>query len=501
MTWNGLTTQALKASRTAAGIALALSVVACGGGEDVPPEPELGAVVVTQWVEGTELFLEYPFLIVGQQTGNWAIHLTHREEFQPIRAGTLTVRFLMDGAVAETFTVDAPIRDGIFLLNPAIQRAGTYDVELTLASDQVDSRHLVSNVLVHSSEDEALAYEVPEEAGGISFLKEQQWVIPFAVGPAVERSIQATLSAPGEVMPADGFLVKVSAPADGIAPAGANQGAPSVGDRVRAGQVLATLSPTNQDDGFAQTRGRVERLRRDVERDETLFAAGAIAARRLEEARYALEIAEAEWEAMGGETDGSYHLTLRAPIAGVVAERTFVPGGRVEAGESLFTIVDPSRAWVRAQVPAAAAHNLRPGSDAVFTVDNAAEHFRSRLRTVGSVTDPATRTIPVVFEVATGQRSFAYGQFAEVAVPTGEVVFGISIPNGAILDDNGTPVAYVQSGGETFERRVLTVGATDGERTHILSGLQAGDMVVTVGAYQIRLASLSGGDFAGGHAH
>ena len=501
MTRIGLTTGALKALRTAAGFALAFSAAACSGGEDVQAEPEIGAVVVTQWVDGTELFLEYPFLIEGQQTGNWAIHLTDREDFQPIRAGTLTVRFMMAGAVAETFTVDAPLRDGIFLLDPAIQRAGTYDVELTLASDQVESRHLVSSVLVHGSEEEAFAHEVPEEAAGISFLKEQQWVIPFAVGPAMEHSIQATLSAPGEVIPADGSLVKVSAPADGIAPAAANQGAPSVGDRVRAGQILATLAPTNQDDGFAQTRGRVERLRREVERDETLFAAGAIAAKRLEEARFALEIAEAELEAMGGETDGSYQLTLRAPIAGVVAERTFVPGGRVEAGESLFTIVDPLRAWVRAQLPAATAHTLRTGSDAVFTVDNAAEPFRSRLRSVGSVTDPTTRTIPVVFEVTTGQREFAFGQFAEVAVPTGELVVGMAIPNGAILDDNGTPVAYVQSGGETFERRVLTVGATDGEQTHIVSGLRPGEMVVTVGAYQIRLASLSGGDFAGGHAH
>lgn len=498
---NELTTQVRRALRTAAGLVLALSGVACSGSEDVQEVLELGAVVVTQWVDGTELFLEYPFLIVGQQTGNWAIHLTDREDFQPIREGTLTVRFIMDGAVAETFTVDAPLRDGIFLLNPAIQRAGTYDVELTLASDQVDSRHLVSGVLVHGSEQEALAHEVPEESAGISFLKEQQWVIPFAVGPAMEHAIQATLSAPGEVVPPDGSLVKVSAPVDGIAQAAANQGAPSVGDQVRSGQLLVTLGPINQDGGFAQTRGRVERLRRGVERDEPLFAAGAIAAKRLEEARHALEIAEAELEAMGGETEGSYQLTLRAPISGVVAERTFVPGGRVEAGESLFTIVDPSKAWVRAQLPAATAHSLRVGSDALFTVDNSAESFRSRLLTVGSVIDPTTRTIPVVFEVATGQRSLIFGQFAEVAVPTGELVVGMAIPNGAILDDNGTPVAYVQSGGETFERRVLTVGATDGEYTHVVRGLRLGDMVVTVGAYQIRLASLSGGDFAGGHAH
>jgi hypothetical protein len=45
------------------------------------------------------------------------------------------------------------------------------------------------------------------------------------------------------------------------------------------------------------------------------------------------------------------------------------------------------------------------------------------------------------------------------------------------------------------------LGARDGSRTEILAGLDLGERVVTVGAYQVRLASLSGGDFAGGHGH
>lgn len=494
-------TRKVSASRAAASVALVLALAACSPTDETLAEPELGAVVVTQWVEGTELFLEYPFLVMGQQTGNWAIHLTDREDFQPIRAGTLTVRFMSAGTAAETFTVDAPLRDGIFLLDPAIARAGSYDVELTLVSDQVSSQHVVSGVLVHATEEEALAYAAAEELAGISFLKEQQWTIPFAVEPAATHSVQQTMLAPGEVVPPDGALVRVSAPVDGIAAADANRGAPSVGDAVRQGQVLAVLAPTGQDGGFAQSRGRVERLRREVERDAVLLDAGAIPAKRLEEARHDLEIAEAELLAMGGGTDGAYHLNLRAPMSGVIAERTFVPGGRVEAGESLFTIVDPAKAWIRVQVPAAAANSLPAGAGSLFTVDNSPDAFSARLRSVGSTIDPQTRTVSVVFEVAAGQRRFVFGQFVQATVPTGEVVEGIAIPNTAILDENGTPVVYVQAGGETFERRILTVGPTDGRRTIVVAGLQPGDMVVTVGPYQVRLASLSGGDFAGGHAH
>lgn len=495
-------TTAAAPSSAAMILALILSTTACGAGVDAVEEgPEMGAVVVTQWVDGTELFLEYPFLVAGQQTGNWAIHLTDREDFQPIRAGTLTVSFMSGGVSAESFTVDAPLRDGIFLLDPAIERAGTYQVELTLVSDQVNSRHVVPDVLVHQNEAAALAFPTAEEVEGISFLKEQQWVIPFAVQPAETHPVQGTTIAPGEIVPPDGSLVRVSAPVGGIATAELNRNAPSVGDRVNRGEVLAVLAPTSQDGGFAQLRGQVERLRREVERDTRLSEVGAIPARRLEEARHDLEIAEAELSAMGGGTDGAYQLTIRSPMSGVIAERAFVPGGRVETGESLFTVVDPSKAWVRVQVPAAIAHDLPSDALSHFTLGNSQESFESRLRSVGSVVHPATRTVSAVFEVNPGQGRFAFGQFVQATVPTGGSTTGIAIPNSAILDENGTPVAYVQSGGETFERRILTLGDTDGRRTHVLSGLASGDMVVTTGAYQVRLASLSGGDFAGGHAH
>ena len=191
MTRIRLQTGTTTALRTTALCALVVLGAACGGAEEAIEEPELGAVVVTQWVDGTELFLEYPFLVAGQQTGNWAIHLTHRDGFEPIRAGTLHVRFSSGGTAAEAFTVDAPLRDGIFLLDPVIARAGTYQVELILESAQVESRHVVSDVLVHGSEEEALAHAAAEELAGVSFLKEQQWVIPFAVHPAEEHPVQA----------------------------------------------------------------------------------------------------------------------------------------------------------------------------------------------------------------------------------------------------------------------------------------------------------------------
>ena len=487
---------------TAAMVVSALLASACNDTEDGPGVPEIGAVVVTQWNDATELFLEYPHVVAGEQTGNWAIHLTEMEDFQPIRSGSLTVNFMRDQVRAETFRIDAPLRDGIFILNPVVMQPGVYRVELELTSAQVNSRHTLEQVLVYSNVDEALAAEVAEDEPGIAFLKEQQWVIPFAVHPLEEHEVQRTVVDPAEIVSPDGALVEVSALVDGIAPAEGNRDAPSVGERVREGQILVTLAPTAQGGGFAQSRGQVERLQREVERSERLFAAGAIAGKRLEESRQDLEIARAELDAIGGVTGGVYQLSLRAPISGVVAHRSFLPGARVEAGEPLFTIVDPTTAWLRVQMSAATAIKVANANGATFTTEDSDVVFHtSRLLSVGTVLNPQTRTVPVVFEVAEPGGLFAFGQLAQATVSIGGSVRGMAVPNEAILDDNGTPVAYVQAGGETFVRRVLTLGERDGTRTQVLAGLSLGEMVVTVGAYQVRLASLSGGDFAGGHAH
>jgi membrane fusion protein, heavy metal efflux system len=174
------------------------AIVACGPPAAEVEAPGIATVVVTQWNDSTELFLEYPELVAGRKTGNWAIHLTDMSDFQPIRTGTLTVRFTpIDGGGEQTFTLDAPARDGIFLMDPAVERPGTYSVTLDLSSPQAHTTHVLPEVVVHGSLEEAPREAEEEEGGGIAFLKEQQWVIPFAWS----RPPSATSSAPCALRP------------------------------------------------------------------------------------------------------------------------------------------------------------------------------------------------------------------------------------------------------------------------------------------------------------
>jgi multidrug efflux pump subunit AcrA (membrane-fusion protein) len=174
----------------------------------------------------------------------------------------------------------------------------------------------------------------------------------------------------------------------------------------------------------------------------------------------------------------------------------------VDAGEALFLIVDPRTVWLRVQVPPESATALTRGATATFHVDGDAPVFTtSSLVSIGSVLDEQTRTVPAVFAVDNSNGALAIGQFVQAAIPIGDAVRGVAIPTEAILDDAGTPVAYVQTSGESFERRVLTLGPSDGIHVQVVDGIQPGEMVVIEGAYQVRLASMSGESFSGGHAH
>ena len=70
-----------------------------------------------------------------------------------------------------------------------------------------------------------------------------------------------------------------------------------------------------------------------------------------------------------------------------------------------------------------------------------------------------------------------------------------------MIEDAGKATTYVMVEGEAFERRPLALGIRSGGWVQVLGGVAAGERVVTVGGYEIKLASASGVIPAHGHAH
>jgi RND family efflux transporter MFP subunit len=271
---------------------------------------------------------------------------------------------------------------------------------------------------------------------------------------------------------------------------------------------LAVLLPTLGEGGggsaYAQARRELREAQAEHDRAKRLYAADAIPQRRLHEAEIRLDAAKEALSglASGGGLSSGGRLAVRSPIGGVIADRTISPGGRVEAGAPLFTVVDPSVVWLKVNVPADRAPLVSTASGAAFRLGGFEREYRAqRAISVGSVVDQASRTVPVIYAVNNPDRSIKVGSTATVAVHTDRRAMGVVIPTTAILEEEGRPIAYVQAEGERFERRDLTLGGVENARALVINGIQKGERVVTGAAYQVRLASLSTSVPAHGHEH
>lgn len=496
-------------ARPTAALVLAALLAACGG----PATDRAGsddhahaAATVTTWTDSLELFLEVPAQIADRPGDPWAIHLTRLRDWSPVREGTLTLFFTGPDGSAHSVRADAPARPGIFTPAPTLPSAGRYRLEMELRSRGRQHEIPVGEIRVYGNEGD-VPHEEPAPSGdGITFLKEQQWEVPFGVAAAERRAIPASIAASGELTVPAGGVARISAPVTGIVEARGGV-VPAPGTRVAAGEVLAVLAPTDADASYARLRGRVERLEREVARAERLLEAEAIPEKRLVEARHELSIARSALEAIGGGTaspgdEDGYRFHLRSPIAGVVSERHIAPGQRVSAGEAAFTVVDPRTLWLRLRVPADEAARASRASGASFRVEGSETvHGTDGVVAVGDVIDPESRTLPVILRVANSDRRLKVGMLARGRLLVGDSVVGVAIPAEAVQDEDGLKVAYVETGGETFERRVLELGPSDGRWTIVRSGISEGERVVTLGAYQVHLASAGGDEADVGHGH
>ncbi|MDQ8178243.1 MAG: efflux RND transporter periplasmic adaptor subunit, partial [Gemmatimonadota bacterium] len=204
----------------------------------------------------------------------------------------------------------------------------------------------------------------------------------------------------------------------------------------------------------------------------------------------------------GGAVTAEGRVEVVAPIDGVIADRSMVAGARVEPGTSLFTIVDASVVWVVIHVPTDRIASLDRTGPARFRVEGSDEPvIATRLLATSGVVDTLTRSIPVTYAVDNATGTLRIGAIARAAVPTVVRGSGVIIAAAALLEEDGRSYVYVQTSGERFARREVTVAGLEGTRALITSGLAAGDRVVTGAAYQVRLASLSTAVPAHGHEH
>jgi cobalt-zinc-cadmium efflux system membrane fusion protein len=469
---------------------------------DAAPE----TLAITRWTDAYELFIELPTPAPGKPVPLHA-HVTRLADFAAVTEGTFRVRFTTPAGVAAEATQPGVKRPGVFVFEAIAPEAGTYGLELSYTHEGHVSTF--DGGLIAVTDDPAHAPE--EEGGTVTFLKESQWKIPFGTVWAEERPLARELELAATVEAAGGDQLTVGAPTGGRFFHDAALGL-SEGLSVTQGQVLGTLAPAVAGEDFSRlelavaesTLARAQ-AQRELDRVSALVTQGLLPQRRVVELRDTVETHAARLRAAEARLAGVLSpgrggaVVLRAPKSGVIAQVLVSNGAPVEAGAPLVRLGGTGHPWIRARFVAKPAHLLAGAQPAGVRlpsgprVELEAARFLSALPTV----DPASRVATWIVDAgpvrsATTAQELRPGTSVVLLLRVGEPRVLLAVPRTAVVELNTRPYVFVQVEGERFEKRAVTLGQSDGPWVHVISGLRAGERVVSRGGFDIHLASLMG---------
>ena len=267
------------------------------------------------------------------------------------------------------------------------------------------------------------------------------------------------------------------------------------GQAVSAGTPLARIDATGIQDAYTSARAQVVAAKnsadiasRDLQRNEKLLAAGAVAERDIEQSRRASIAAQAALQDANSRlatAERAYRsTTVTAPFAGIVSERPVSAGDVVQPGSALFTVVDPSSMRLEASVPAEQLSLIRVGVPVVFTVSGyPGRQFVGHIVRVNPTADPTTRQVRIYVSIPNAGRTLVGGLFASGRMSS-DTKTGLVVPTSAV-DVRGTAPFVMRIKGGKVEKAPVQLGLNDksSETYEILSGIQAGDTVL-LGAAQ-----------------
>ncbi len=197
-------------------------------------------------------------------------------------------------------------------------------------------------------------------------------------------------------------------------------------------------------------------------------------------------------DSLASKPDLAAVFSLNSPIDGIVVERNATIGASVGTEASLFKIIDLSRVWIDANVFEKDLQRVRLGQQVKLTVPAfPGTNFSGKVILVNSVVDPDTRTVKVRTEVPNPDGRLKPDMFANVEIITDVNRAAISIPQSAVLNDNGQTVVFVAAG-NGYQKRQVHTGIQNGDRVEIIDGLNAGDKLVVKGNYLLLQQSKPG---------
>jgi len=352
------------------------------------------------------------------------------------------------------------------------------------------------------------------------------------VVPVQEVVLPQTLEVPGQLEVPQGKTHRLASPVTGRVLTGSF---PQLGDRVEAGQILATVEEILTSADRVSVRGqrvelearrldfetqrlqlrravvqleseyrvaqsRLTQRRSELMRAERLFEIQVLAEKDLVANRFAVEQARRELEGVRRELAvarqgpaiprlpqplGVQTYDVTSPVTGTVSAIDVASGETVDPSQTLFQVDDLTVLWARARVPE---RDLQLAEQArraeVRPIAYPGRVYNARRVSLGTRVDPESRTASVLYAFANPGARLLSGLAVRVELQGGSQR-ALSVPVQAVLKLEGEERVFVQTDPEHFVARTVKVSERRGDRALIREGLEAGTPVLVEGAGQL----------------
>jgi|SRR5579871_531119 len=369
--------------------------------------------------------------------------------------------------------------------------------------------------------------------------KESEAVAPVQVAAVKLDTIRRIVSADAVLFPVNQASVtpKVSAP---VRKFYINRG-----DHVKQGQLLAVLENRDLSATALESKGLYEQAaanyratssatlpvqittaqanlqaakegldaaKKLLESRQQLFQQNALARRQVDEAAVAYAQAKSQFDtaqeqlktlqsvgkeeqikaakAQADAAEAHYHVAeaqlgyteIHSPITGVITERAVWEGEMASAGTPLLTVMDVSRIVARGNVPQDQATQLKVGDDATITPADGSGDVPGKVIVVSPAVDPNTTTIQVWVEALNPKERLRPGASARVSLIASKIQNALVVPPSALLPTaEGETVVMVVGSDSLAHEKKIEIGVREPDKVQILSGVAAGEQVITIG--------------------
>jgi cobalt-zinc-cadmium efflux system membrane fusion protein len=269
----------------------------------------------------------------------------------------------------------------------------------------------------------------------------------------------------------------------------------ALGDRVRQGQVLATLDSPDLAQAYDDADKAADVLQlaqKNLERQQGQFDLGTASTRDLDQARSDRAQAASEeartrarLRVLGIAADSQHRakvLEVKAPVSGSVTALTIARGNMInDPTQPIMTVADLSTVWVTALVPEKDLGAVAKDQDAQVRISAYPDKvFSGKVLFVSDVIEPDSRRDKLRIAFQNADTALKPNMFATVTLVGGQQT-RVVLPTSALLMNNDRTTVFVATAPWTFERRTVETQLDEGTTVALRSGVKPGEQVVVKG--------------------